>query len=672
MSVGFSSRRGFSGLHRVLFGCLVLCTSGTLAFGQNAVEEYEAGEAAYSEEEYTTAVQRYRDALDINESYKEAWAGLARAYRELDELQEALDAVVEARRLARQDTDIITLEGNIRLLRGDVEQAREAFERALEIEPNNVEARIGIAELNLADDRRERAVDAYLEVLDVDPGSRPALLSLAVLYDNLGDRDSASRYLSMALDYYPRDELVQEFAGDFFLSMEELEAARNRAETAVTLNPEYGRGWDLLARVALQQEDIERARAAARELVDLQPEMSRSWYLLGLSERASGSYEDAVESLERATELDPDDEVSRLALESAVAAGFSLDEEIRERIAEYRFGRGESLTEENLFIQAVAEYRRGLSLYPYSRDGRYDLAVLQRRRGFPAKFLEELRVLESIGFDDQEVTDGISTYESVLADGVAATWSIDQFEIPRDRMTFGLFFRTPPETGVRPEAARYVTEYMRHRLLGAEKIDTSDSVRSASSNDDAYGEARDAGVDYYLVLRFSEMERSIELDVELRHAATGTLIAEMTAVRSGAQRVQRAVAAIAENIEEEIPARGRLVERRANRAVVNLGDVDGVEAEDELLIVRRERFATAADRVGYEYDVEDLVGSIEVLEVGDLVAEGEVSTEGFFDLVETGDTILQPLEGRVETIEDRPAFSPLYFRIREVRGLSQN
>ncbi|MFW6368249.1 MAG: tetratricopeptide repeat protein [Spirochaetota bacterium] len=659
-------------LRFVVVPALLLFGASPVAFGQNAVEHYEAGETALSENEYTVAVQRFRDALDINESYKEAWAGLARAYRELDELQEALDAVVEARRLAREDTAIITLEGNIRLLRGDVQQARESFERALDIEPNNVEARLGIAELNLADDRRERAVDAYLDVLEVDPESRPALLSLAVLYDDLGEQEAASRYISMALEYYPRDEMVHEFAGDFFLASQEVESARDHAETAVTLNPEYGRGWDLLSRTALRQDDTDRAVASAQRLVDLQPDRSRSWYLLGLAERASDEYEDAVESLERATELNPDDEVSRLAVESAVSAGFGLEEEIRERIAAYRFERGDSLAEENLFIQAVAEYRRGLSLYPFSRDGRYDLAVLQQRRGFPAKFLEELRVLDSIGFDDQEVSDGISTYESVLADGVAASWDVEQFQLSRDRVTFGLFFSTPPQAGTRPEAARYVTEYMRHRLLGAEKINVSEAIEPAGSSDDAFGEARDAGVDYYLITTFSEMERSIELGVELRHGATGSLIAELTAVRSGAQRVRRAVAALSENIEEEIPARGRLVQRRADRAVINLGKVDGVEAGDELLIVRQGRFATAADRVGYEYDEDDLVGRIEITEAGDLIAEGEVSTEGFFDLVETGDTILQPLEGRVETFEDRPAFSPLYFRIREVRGQSQN
>ncbi len=649
-----------------------LFVPATTVSAQTARDHFNSAEEAVEEGDFTTAVQRYRDALEQNQGYRDAWVGLARAYRELNELDEALDAVREARRLASRDASVINLQGDIQLMRGALEEARSAFERTLDLEPNNVRARIGLAELDLADDRVERAVEAYLDVLSLEPQSRRALLSLAVLYDERGEREEAATYISLALEYHPRDPMVHELAGDYFLADSDIEQARSHAETAVALDSDFRRGWDLLARTELIAGEYVDAREAAERIIDLGPDSARGWYLLGLAERGHGDEEAAVNALERATEIDPDDEVARLALESIVQASLELEDALREEIAQFRFERAASLADENLFIQATADYRRGLSLYPFSRDGRYEMAVLHRRRGFRGKHLEELRVLESLGFDDQEITDGIITYEGVLSDSVSARWDVDQFDLPRDRMTVGIFFRNPPEAGTRPEAARYAAEYMRHRLLGVETINALPEVHSVASAEEAFSRARDHDVDYYFIVRFLEQDRSISLDTELRHGSTGNRVADLRALRSGPRRVQRAAAAVSREVEQVLPARGRIVERQGSRVIVNLGRVDGIQEDDELLVLRRDRFATASDRVGYRYDEADVIATITVGSMDDLVLEGRLETEGFFDLVETGDSVLEQRDGRVESVDDRPAFSPLYFRIREVQRDSQN
>ncbi len=657
----------------IVLVCLVAAQfAAAPALAQTAREHFDSAENAVEAGDLTTAVQRYRDAVRMNEGYRDAWVGLARAYRELNELNEALDAVREARRQASRDTTVINLEGDIQLMRGALAEARTAFERALDIEPNNVRAKIGLAELDLADDRQERARTAYLEVLNLEPQSRRALLSLAVLYDERGDREEAATYISLALEHHPRDPMVHELAGDYFLADSDIDQARFHGETAVSLDGDFRRGWDLLARIELIAGNYPDARDAAERIIDLASESARGWYLLGLAERGDGEDAAAVDALERATDIDPDDEIARLALESVVLDSLDVEDELREEIARFRFDRAGSLADENLFIQATADYRRGLSLYPFSRDGRYEMAVLHRRRGFPGKHLEELRVLESLGFDDRRITDGIITYEGVLADSVSERWSVDQFDLPRDRMSVGIFFRDPPAAGTRPDAARFAAEYMRHRLLGVEKVDVLPTVHSVRSTEQAFAEARERGVDYYFIVRFLEQDRSVTLETELRHAATGTRIADLRALRSGSRRVQRAAASVSVEVEETLPARGRIIERRGSRVVVNLGRADGIEEDDELLVIRRGRFSTASERVGYTYDESDVVARITVGDIDDLVLEGRLETEGFFDLVETGDTVLEQREGLVESIDDRPAFSPLYFRIREVQRDSQN
>lgn len=666
-------QRRKNNLHVVRTLLLTLVTAAFIAgpattpANATARERFAAGEAAEERGEYIVAVQRYREALELNRNYADAWHGLARSFLALSEYDQALEAVREALRRARRNPDISALEGDILLLLGRIDEAADAYNRILATEPNNLSARIGLAELAVAEGRTHTALETYRTVLSLAPENRPAILALAVLYDERGDAGTAERYLSLALEFHPRDPFVHELVSRYYLRAGRYDLARSHAETAVALSPAFARGWDLLTRTELSAGNYDAAVDAADRLVQLDADSARAFYLLGLAYEGQDSFEDAIDAFDRSLRVSPDDEVTRYALESTVDRGFDLEDPVREDIAQFRFERAESLIEQNQLIQAHAEYRRGLLINPFDRDGRFAFAGLQRQMGFDGKMLAELRVLEQLGFTDQQVEEQIELYEYLRQTSLANTWDVDQFSLERDRLAFSMFHTHDHGADSRPESGRFVAEFLRHRLLGSELIDIADLPLRVSSPEEAFEAARRAGTDYFLVLSFEETDRSIGLSVTVSHSATGTRVGVFNVSRTGSGAVQRAVAAVADRIETAIPGRGRILSRDGRNVLVSIGRADGVSEEDELVVVRNGMVATEAEALGYRYDPSDRLGTVTVTELDDLIAEGSLTREGFFDLFAIGDTVLLNIDDRVRSIDDRPAFGPLYWRIREIR-----
>ena len=95
------------------------------------------------------------------------------------------------------------------LLDGDYEQAIVAFEKAIEIEPNNVEAYIGLASAYIAIGDTENAVAVLKEALQIDDGAVTVYASLSEAYLMQDDYDSAIDILQKGYEK-TQDEAIQD------------------------------------------------------------------------------------------------------------------------------------------------------------------------------------------------------------------------------------------------------------------------------------------------------------------------------------------------------------------------------------------------------------------------------------------------------------------------------
>ena len=413
---------------------------------------YQRGRAEQARSNLLAAVELYRASLIENPAYDKPLIGLAESFFALEEYEQALEYLKEAQKYDRGNLDLIVLEGRIAIALEQPARARSLFESVQQKEPNNLEARFGLAELDIAQGRTRNASQRYIETLKIRPESQKALLSLVLLSEAQGDRAAAEAYLELALKYHNYDPRVHYAAGRFSMQEGDLERAESYLLTAIALDEEYSEAKRLLAQVCLLQDKPQRSIEILRQILTTDRDIPLVWYSLGLAYDRSADPEQGIRSLAQALRLQPDDEITRIVLENIALNELPINDPIRERYAAYHLQRGNLFRERNYLDKALMEYRRALRLHPEAKEPRLHYAELHRLMGFAEKYMKELEVLRDLGYTDAQILDDIEIIGATRYDSVSARWEIDQYALDRERFSLALYHLMPDTRELHPFA----------------------------------------------------------------------------------------------------------------------------------------------------------------------------------------------------------------------------
>ena len=604
---------------------------------------YQRGREEQSRSNLLAAVELYRASLIENPAYDKPMIGLAESFFALEEYEQALEYLKEAQKYDRSNLDLIVLEGRIAIALEQPARARALFESVLQEEPNNLEARFGLAELDIAQGRTRNASQRYMETLKIRPESQKALLSLVLLSEAQGDRAAAEAYLELALKYHNYDPRVHYAAGRFSLQEGDLGRAESYLLTAIALDEEYSEAKRLLAQVYLLQDKPQRSIEILRQILTTDREIALVWYSLGLAYDRSAEPEQGIRSLAQALRLQPDDEIARIVLENIALNELPIDDPIRERYAAYHVDRGGLFRERNYLDQALMEYRRALRLQPEAKEPRLHYAEMQRLMGFPEKYMKELEVLRDLGYTDAQILDDIEIIGATRYDSVSARWEIDQYALDRGRFSLALYHLMPATRELHPFAGEAAVTYFHDLLQRYPTLEVLETTLNVENFESAFREARRLDADYFLLMHIEESERSFTTVLEQYLTSTGKLLRSYRVFRTGNDRVQDNFNIMAERVFDALPIRGNLLARQFDRGVVDLGMADGLEIGQELAIVRKGKVRLEKDQIGVTADERDVLGSFTVEVLDENIGEGMVTKRSFFDLINAGDEIIPRL-----------------------------
>ncbi|MBN1685746.1 MAG: tetratricopeptide repeat protein [Spirochaetales bacterium] len=649
----------------VLLAVLLLGPLCPLA-GQTAVQLFEEGESALRREDYYTAIELFKSALERNEHYLGPLVGLAEGYFALSEYEEALAHIEKARKLDRYDTELAGIEGRIRLGLGQFEESERIFNSILETEPNNVDAQFGLAELALAFGKPANAAALFEHALRISPNNRRALLSLVLVFDEMGDYEVSAKYLAQVLDYYPQNATAHYIAAKHMLARKSYSDAEFHSRVALSLSPDYLEPTLLLSNIHLLRGEYLSAIGLLEEVLTDHKEEVLIWYNLGVAYAESGRKDEAIQSYARVFSIQPDDEVARIALENLLLDSTEIGDPVRERFAEYHFDRGAAFLERNYLQKALHELRRGLILAPRSREGRLLFASVYRSLGLEGKYYSELRVLRDLGFDDKEVAVKLEIAESMLRDSVSARWGVSQYDLERYRYRVLLYHEAGTMLHFHGEAE--VADYFHHLLLNNDKLELIGSDKKVESFGEAYRDAREIGAGYFAVLSFDEGSRHFAAAWRLYNGRTGALLSQYAVLRTGNDRVMDAATTAASALAAEFPLYAQILAREFDNVLMDAGWVDGLQIDDELVILKREAIETGINTLEFVFSNDDILGKVRVTDIDELISAGTVERDPFFDLINIGDKIISPPKEQQEApVAVPPVPDDLYRAILKIR-----
>ena len=361
---------------------------------------------AVSNEALASAEEYFQLAIDLDERYADAHAGLCDTHRARFDMTRDVAAFDEAemacnRALAidpREPSVLISL-GQLYILTGEEDRAEDNFLRAIEIDDRAAEAYEGLARTYEDTNRLGDARLAYERAIEIQPGYWRAHMAMGSFLFSVGRSEEALPHMREAVDLSPNNPRALNSLGSTLIMIGEFESARDAWYRSLQIDP-TPIAYSNLGTVSFLMKNFEQAATMYRRAVELTPNDFELWGALGDAYRnmpgregdADTSYEKAIELAEAYLQVNVDDAYTLAVLAHYLAAVGRFDQ------AASRLARAKELAPENMYVHYYAAL---IAATGGDTDEAIDASRRAIENGYPGRFLAADSGLQSLA--DSEI-----------------------------------------------------------------------------------------------------------------------------------------------------------------------------------------------------------------------------------------------------------------------------
>ncbi|MCK5198661.1 MAG: tetratricopeptide repeat protein, partial [Spirochaetales bacterium] len=442
---------------------------------------------------------------------------------------------------------------------------------------------------------------------------------------------------------YPENAYVNYIAAKHFYESDNINTALEYAARSFDIDSENPNTIFLLSMIYFSMEKYDLAVKLIENSLNISRSNPEIWYLLGEVYSKLGNIDKSIYCYATAIRYSSQYELPRIALENTIIENKPIDDPVRTKYADYHFYKGIEYIDRNYSIQARNEFRRGLLIDPHSNKGKKLYAGLIKTEGYLNKYLSLLKSIASETPDDTNLADEVEIYQSIISDTVSEDWNIDQFLIDVPKYNIELFLNKSGIPYNTYNEGFHLGSYLIHILHGYENIESSFNI-IPSDFSNAFRTAREKGSDYFIMFDFRDTKRSFSANASIYHSGTGTLLQEIPVFRTGNQKISLSLQTLSGILSESLPGWSKIIKRKFNRVLLNVGNIQGTTPGDIFLVIREDDFYLKKDSLGLDFNPELLLGEVEITKTDDLVSEGILKKYHFFDLIKSGDYLIKKTE----------------------------
>ena len=151
---------------------------------------------------FDQAVEAYNKAIELRPFYADAYVGLGNAKAAKSDVDGAVAAYTKALAYNPVNPRVHMSLGKIYYAeKGLYYESVTAYKKAIDLDPNSVEARMGLGEVYEDKGLYKEAIEEYSRVIELDSKHTGAMYNLALVYENVDPRESIvqwERYITLA------------------------------------------------------------------------------------------------------------------------------------------------------------------------------------------------------------------------------------------------------------------------------------------------------------------------------------------------------------------------------------------------------------------------------------------------------------------------------------------
>jgi tetratricopeptide (TPR) repeat protein len=192
-------------------------------------------------------------------------------------------------------------------------EAIAILQRLVAVEPNNADARLLLGSLLMEQNKKTESIAQLTAAVRLRPKSDEAQNALGEAYTKFGDTADARVAFEKAVALKPTSGIAQSNLGQALLAAGDAKAAAQHLDQAIHLLGKTDDAADahyLRAKLYTQDEDTQQAVTHLEQAVAIRPNFAAAWSDLGQARRTLQDDPGALAAFERAVASDPRDSVA--------------------------------------------------------------------------------------------------------------------------------------------------------------------------------------------------------------------------------------------------------------------------------------------------------------------------------------------------------------------------
>ncbi|MCX7905632.1 MAG: tetratricopeptide repeat protein [Elusimicrobiales bacterium] len=212
---------------------------------------------------------------------------------DLDKLSKNIEKVIE---LEPNNADNWILYAAVKNQEGNLEQAKMAYKKAIEIDPKNIEAYYQLALLNVND--TQEALNYFNKILEIDPSlASDVYYNIAVLYSLKKNNKKVIEYINKSIKADPNSIKPYYFMALYWEEERDIDKAIDEYKKILSIEPYNSEVLLRLSEIYVSRGNIEEAERYLKSLINYNPKNEKALFLLAILEENKKNYREASKYL---------------------------------------------------------------------------------------------------------------------------------------------------------------------------------------------------------------------------------------------------------------------------------------------------------------------------------------------------------------------------------------
>ena len=283
---------------------------------------------------------------------------------------------------------------------GRTDEAFQYYYKALEIYPEDVEARNNLGNILFQTGRSDEALAQYLKVLNINPKYTVTYTNIGILYAKTGRINDALTYYQKALEISP-DYIVTHINIALLLAkIGRTDEAIAHYKKALEINPNYYEAHKNIGNLLEKKGYINEAIIHYLKAVEINPDNSDAQFELGSALANVGRIDEAITHYKKALIINPNYSEAHYNLGSALVKTSQINEaithfrkavEFNPNYYEAYYNLATALLQTGHIDEAITYYQKALEIHPDNAITMHNLAIALAKKGDLAEAILLLR-----------------------------------------------------------------------------------------------------------------------------------------------------------------------------------------------------------------------------------------------------------------------------------------